>query len=230
MTCRLLLLVDGNDRSRERRVADLASTGEFEAVAVAGARAALACIGREPFDGFLIETELPDMDGVALCGRIRREYPGVPIVMLTDQVDDDGAIRGLDAGAVDVVPRATAPAVLCARLRAHLRPYERSADALLRIGPYRFRPSAKRLHDPGSGQDIALTGTEAGLLRYLCRAGRRTVPRQELMDKVLGYCAEASSHTVETHIYRLRRKLESDPRRPALLLTDGAGYCLIGAA
>jgi len=230
MACRHLLLVDADVRFRDLLSRELASTGEFAAAAAANGATAMEWLGRTPFDAVLLDLDLPDIGGILLCRHIRQQCVSAPIVMLARGATDDMVIAGLDAGAIDVIAKPASPAVVRARLRAHLRPYERSADALLRVGRFQFRPSAKRLHDPGSGRAIALTGTEAGLLRYLHCAGRRTVPRQELMDKVLGYCAEVTSHTVETHIYRLRRKLETDPRRPELLLTDGGGYCLAASA
>jgi DNA-binding response OmpR family regulator len=116
--------------------------------------------------------------------------------------------------------------VLLARLRAQLRQFELSYDATFPIGPYTFRPSAKMLVNPEANRKIHLTEKETAILKYLYRVGDRPVPREVLLDEVWGYNAGVTTHTLETHIYRLRQKIEADPSGPRLLLTEGGGYRL----
>jgi DNA-binding response OmpR family regulator len=115
--------------------------------------------------------------------------------------------------------------VLLARIRAQLRAHEQSEDAVFKIGPYAFRPAAKLLLD-AKGKKLRLTDKESNILRYLYRAGGKTVLREELLAEVWGYNAGVTTHTLETHIYRLRQKIESDAARTALLVTEGRGYRL----
>jgi DNA-binding response OmpR family regulator len=110
-----------------------------------------------------------------------------------------------------------------ARVDAHLRSHGTSEEAIYRIGPYTFRPSAKVLVE---GQKrIRLTEKETNILKYLQRAGS-TVSRDVLLHEVWGYNPAVSTHTLETHIYRLRQKIEKDPSRAQLLITESGGYRL----
>jgi len=150
----------------------------------------------------------------------------VPIVMLTGSDEEADVVRGLDSGANDYVAKPFRLAELLARLRAQLRIFENSEDAVFAIGPYVFRPSAKLLQDPVANRRIRLTEKEAAILKFLYRAGTRPVPRQVLLNEVWGYNAAVTTHTLETHIYRLRQKIEPDPQISRLLLTEGGGYRL----
>ena len=101
-----------------------------------------------------------------------------------------------------------------------------SKDAVFTIGPYTFRPSSKILLNP-EGNEVRLTEKETGVLRYLCRAGQRPVSRETLLQEVWGYNSGLTTHTLETHIYRLRQKIEKDATSPAILVTQADGYTLV---
>src|SRR5215467_5139022 len=133
------------------------------------------------------------------------------------------AVQTAKAGQIDLV---IMDAVLLARIRAHLRDYEASKDAVFTIGPYTFRPSSKILLNP-EGNEVRLTEKETGVLRYLCRAGQRPVSRETLLQEVWGYNSGLTTHTLETHIYRLRQKIEKDAASPAILVTQAGGYTLV---
>ena len=135
-------------------------------------------------------------------------------------------VRGLDAGANDYVAKPFRLAELLARLRAQLRIFENSEDAVFTIGPYTFRPSAKLLQEPMKNRRIRLTEKETSILKYLYRAGEKPVSRDELLAEVWGYNAGVTTHTLETHMYRLRQKIEADPTQPRLLLTEPGCYRL----
>ena len=153
--------------------------------------------------------------------------PGVsaPVIMLTAAAADDETVQGLDAGANDYVTKPYKFAVLLARIRAQLRSAEQSEAAVYRLGAYEFRPAAKMLLDPQQ-KKIRLTEKETNILKYLYRAGEKPVSREELLAEVWGYNAGVTTHTLETHVYRLRQKIETDPANAKLLLTEAGGYRL----
>ena len=165
------------------------------------------------------------MDGREACRLMRKTGVGAPIIMLTGAVTDSDTILGLDAGANDYVTKPFKFAVLLARIRAQLRSHEASEDAVYHIGPYEFRPAAKALFDQAA-KKIRLTEKETAILKYLYRAGEKPVSREELLTEVWGYNAGVTTHTLETHVYRLRQKIELHPSAAKLLLTEAGGYRL----
>ena len=178
------------------------------------------------YDAILLDIGLPDMDGRELCKLMRRQGVRSPVIMLTAADLDADTILGLELGANDYVTKPFRINVLLARLRAHLRQHERSEDAVMTIGPYEFHPAAKMLVEKGGKKKIRLTDKEASILKYLFRAGDRPVARDVLLNEVWGYNAGVTTHTLETHIYRLRQKIEKDPASAAILITDRGGYRL----
>jgi len=116
--------------------------------------------------------------------------------------------------------------VLLARIRAQLRQHEQSEDAVFKIGPYTFKPSAKMLVDDGD-KKVRLTEKETAILKFLYRTGVKTVGRDILLHEVWGYNSGVTTHTLETHIYRLRQKIERDPSNAELLVTEAGGYKLV---
>jgi DNA-binding response OmpR family regulator len=107
-----------------------------------------------------------------------------------------------------------------------LRQYDTSEDAVFTIGPYTFRPSSKLLLNP-DGSKVRLTEKETSILRYLYRAGQRPVSRETLLQEVWAYNSGVTTHTLETHIYRLRQKIEKDATAPTILVTEAGGYKLM---
>jgi DNA-binding response OmpR family regulator len=176
-------------------------------------------------DLILLDVDLPDFDGREACRRIRASGIATPVIMLTAAAEDDDTVQGLDAGANDYVTKPYKFAVLLARIRVQLRDYEHSEGAVFRLGAYEFRPAAKMLIDP-QARKIRLTEKETNILKYLYRAGEKPVSREELLAEVWGYNAGVTTHTLETHVYRLRQKIESDPANAKLLLTEAGGYRL----
>jgi DNA-binding response OmpR family regulator len=150
----------------------------------------------------------------------------MPILMLTGADQEQDIVRGLDSGANDYIAKPFRVSELTARLRAQLRVFDNSEDAVFTVGPYTFRPSAKLLLEVARSRKIRLTEKEAAILKYLYRAGGRPVGRQILLNEVWGYNSAVTTHTLETHIYRLRQKIEPDPSHARLLLTEGGGYRL----
>ena len=176
-------------------------------------------------DLILLDVDLPDFDGREVCRRVRSAGISAPIIMLTASTGEIDTISGLDAGANDYVTKPFRFAVLLARIRAQLRSHEQSEDAVFRIGPYEFRPAAKLLVD-AKQKKVRLTEKETNILKYLYRAGEKPVSREELLAEVWGYNAGVTTHTLETHVYRLRQKIERDAGGAKLLLTETGGYRL----
>ena len=224
---RKILIVDDDPALRHSLAEQLEQHGEFSAAECDTATEALATAGRERFDAILLDIGLPDMDGRELCRRMRSAGVSAPIVMLTAADSETDTVTGLDAGANDYVTKPFRLSVLLARLRAHLRQSEHSDDAVLTIGPYTFQPGAKLMIDGGARKKVRLTEKETAILKYLYRAGDRVIGRDTLLGEVWGYNAGVTTHTLETHVYRLRQKIERDPAHAEILITEPGGYRLM---
>src|ERR671927_836409 len=223
---RKILIVDDDSDLRDTLVEQLSLHDEFEASAVdTGAKGASAAKANSP-DLVLMDVGLPDTDGREVVRSLRKGGFKAPIIMLTGHDTDSDTILGLESGANDYVTKPFRFAVLLARIRAQLRQHEASEDAVFNIGPYTFRPSSKLLVHP-KGNKVRLTEKETAILRYLYRAGRRPVSRDILLQEVWGYNSGVTTHTLETHIYRLRQKIEKDPSHAELLVTETGGYKLV---
>ncbi len=225
---RPVLIVDDDAALRATLCEQLALEGEFapeEAGTAAEAEEVLTGANSR-FDAVLLDIGLPDGDGRELCVRLRRQGLKIPIIMLTGADAEQDVVRGLDAGANDYIAKPFRLNELLARLRAQLRVFDNSEDAIFIVGPYSFRPSAKLLMEAARNRKIRLTEKESAILKYLYRAGGRPVGRQVLLNEVWGYNSAVTTHTLETHIYRLRQKIEPDPGNARLLLTEGGGYRL----
>jgi DNA-binding response OmpR family regulator len=225
MRNRRILIVDDDTALRQSLAEQLERHGEFMSRDCDSAAAALEIIRHERFDAVLLDIGLPDMDGRDLCRQLRRAGINVPVVMLTAADSEADTVLGLDAGANDYVTKPFRLNELLARLRAHLRQSEQSDDAVFAIGPYTFRPSAKLMTDASGRKKVRLTEKEAAILKFLYRAGR-AIGRDTLLGEVWGYNAGVTTHTLETHVYRLRQKIERDPARAEILLTEPGGYRL----
>ncbi len=224
---RTILVVDDDESLRRSLAEQLRLFEEFETVETENAAQALAAVRSHRIDAMLLDVGLPDMDGRELCRLLRRNGITVPIIMLTAAEGEADTILGLEAGANDYVTKPFRLGVLLARLRAHLRQHEQSDNAVFTIGPYSFRPSSKLLVDTARNNKIRLTDKEAAILKYLYRAGNRVIGRETLLHEVWGYNPGVNTHTLETHVYRLRQKIERDPGHAEILVTEAGGYRLV---
>lgn len=220
-----ILIVDDDADLRGALAEQLELHEEFRAAQAGTAAEGLAMARESRADLILLDVDLPDMDGREACRLLRKDGVRTPVVMLTGADTDADTVLGLDAGANDYVTKPFRFAVLLARIRAHMRSHEQSEDAVFRIGPYEFRPANKMLVN-GSGKKIRLTEKETNILKYLYRSGSHPVSREELLTEVWGYNAGVTTHTLETHVYRLRQKIEPDPANARLLVTEAGGYRL----
>jgi len=199
----------------------LAQGSQFHAEAVppeAGWALLAGAAGR--IDASLLDAATPL--GPAYWGpRLREAGGGRPVVLLGGQAET------LPEGISERVAKPVRVPELLARLHALLATFEASPGAAIALPGYAFHPTGKALLTP-DGARIRLTEKEAAILLYLHRAAGRPVPRGELLGEVWGYSSLVTTHTLETHIYRLRRKIEADPQEARLLLTDEGGYRLEG--
>ncbi|CDG34013.1 DNA-binding response regulator [Parasaccharibacter sp. TMW2.1882] len=224
-----ILIVDDDDALRLLLAEQLGEEEAYrveQAATIAAAREVMDHSSGGRTDILLLDVNLPDGDGRDFCAGLRERGIHIPIIMMTGSHDEDDVIRGLDAGANDYVAKPFRMGELKARLRAQLRLFENSEDVVFDIGPYVFHPARKQLVDQKKGQRIHLTEKETAILKYLYRAGGQPVERDVLLHEVWGYHASVTTHTLETHIYRLRQKIEPDHGRAGILLTEGGGYCL----
>ncbi len=225
MAQRKTLLIVDDDADLRGAVAEQLQAEDFNILEAATAGEGVRVASAQRPDLVLLDVDLPDFDGREACRRMRAAGVAAPVIMLTAAAADEDTVQGLDSGANDYVTKPYRFAVLLARIRAQLRSAEHSEAAVYRLGTYEFRPSAKMLLD-AQQKKIRLTEKETNILKYLYRAGEKPVSREELLAEVWGYNAGVTTHTLETHVYRLRQKIESDPANARLLLTEAGGYRL----
>ncbi len=221
-----ILLVDDEADLRDALAEQLKLHDAFETETAGDGASAIEAAKGGRFDAILLDVGLPDMDGREVCKALRRNNVACPIIMLTAMDGDADTILGLDSGANDYIPKPFRLPVLLARLRAHLRQHEASEDAVFTVNRYTFRPGAKLLVDEAANKKVHLTDKETSILRFLYRAGRRPVSRETLLNEVWGYNPGVTTHTLETHVYRLRQKIEADPSNAEILVTEPGGYKL----
>jgi DNA-binding response OmpR family regulator len=220
-----ILLVDDDEHLRTALAEQLELHEEYQ-TAEAGAEA-LAALESEVYEAILLDVALPDMDGRDVCRVLRRKGVHTPVIMLTGLDGEADAILGLDSSANDYVVKPFRLGVLLARLRAHMRQHELSEDAAFAVGPYTFKPSAKLLHHIRKDTDVSLSDKESAILKFLYRAGDAVVSCDTLYSEIWDYSATLMTHTLQTHIYRLRQKIEENPSRPQILISEPGGYRLV---
>ena len=221
-----LLLVEDDDAIRETLRDQLQE--EFFVVEAARGAEALKLAKASIYELIILDAGLPDMNGLDVCKLMRRAGINAPVIMLTGADTEADTVLGLDWGANDYVTKPFKMGLLLARIHAQLRQYDRSEGAILTIGPYTFRPAAKIIIDTENGdRKIRLTEKETAILKYLFRAGETVIGRDVLLNEVWGYDSGVTTHTLETHVYRLRQKIERDPSNAEILITEPGGYRLI---
>jgi DNA-binding response OmpR family regulator len=225
-TQKKITIIDDDDMLRDTLKEQFSLHDEYAISDFPTATAGIKAVKQDLPDLVILDVNMPDMDGREACKVLRRNGYKGPVIMLTAQNSDSDVILGLDSGANDYVAKPFRFAVLLARIRSHLRQHEQSEDAVFRVGPYTFKPSAKLMVSEDN-KKIRLTEKETAIIKFLYRAGVQSVSRETLLADVWGYNAAVSTHTLETHIYRLRQKIERDPTHAEILVTEGGGYRLI---
>ncbi|MBI5138075.1 MAG: response regulator transcription factor [Nitrospirae bacterium] len=186
----------------------------------------LALALSQPFDLVVLDLMLPGVDGLTICRRLRERSPGLPIVMVTAKDAEVDRVVGLEMGADDYVVKPFSVRELVARVKAVLRRAGAAppqADALLKGHGLELDPARRRVTLDGA--EVILTAREFDLLHHFMRHPGLVFTRAQLLDRVWGYGHEGYEHTVNSHINRLRAKIEADPAHPTRVLTVwGVGY------
>jgi len=222
-----VLIVDSNIDIQEILEEQLETDNEFITESVANGHLAIEKTSLSYYDIIIMDIELPDINGCDVCRVMRKNGVKSPIVMLSKSAADVDTILGLDSGANDYIVKPFKVNVLMARLRARIRESEQSEHAVFQIGHYSFRPLDKTMENNRSNQKIRLTEKETAIVKFLYLASNSVVSRDLLLDEVWGYNAGVTTHTLETHVYRLRQKIEDDPSNAIILVTEPSGYRIV---
>ena len=227
MAAKKILLVDDDNPLRESLAEELLATGNYQVDQASGAKVGLQLATSKTYDMMILDVSMPEMNGCEVCAALREKGIATPIIMLTGADSDAEVVQGLQAGANDYVTKPFSLDVLLARMKVHLNQFEQTDKAIFKIGPYDFSPSGRQLVNRSDGSKVRLTDKETAILKYLYRLEGRAATRENLLDEVWGYNPNVTTHTLETHIYRLRQKIEPDTSNASLLLTTEGGYCLV---
>lgn len=228
MSRRILIVEDNRD------LADLLKIHlndlSYEVDKVHDGNAGLAAATKTAYDLLILDVMLPGMDGLELCRRLRASVAYVPILMLTSKSSELDRVLGLELGADDYVTKPFSINELLARVKAVFR----RAEAL-KAAPVKAVVNAIELNDLRINLDkrevtlanraVELTAKEFDLLAFFAQQPGRVFTRNQLLDQVWGYGHEGYEHTVNSHINRLRAKIEVNPAQPRYILTVwGVGY------
>ncbi len=182
-------------------------------------------IGSSDPDLIILDVSLPDGNGVEICRKLRARGYAKPIIMLTGQDSEADVIAGLEAGANDYVIKPMRLGELLARIKSQLHQHKASDTARFTIGDISFVPANKLLFSADGNRKVLLTEKEATILKFLYRAHPGGLTKEQLLSEVWGFQQGLSTHTVETHIYRLRQKIQRLSNEP-IILTTRMGYSL----
>jgi DNA-binding response OmpR family regulator len=217
-----ILVVEDEAALRDGLV-DLFGGDGHDVVAVADGVAAVAVGVAEAFDVIVLDLMLPRLDGLEVCRRLRAARPGAPILLLTARGSEDDKVRGLGDGADDYVTKPFSARELLARVRALGRRAPAAIDERIDVDGAVL--DLARLRVVRDGALAALTPREVGMLRWLHRHRGRVVTRAELLERVWGMRGDLETRAVDMAVAVLRKKVERDPARPAIIVSvKGAGY------
>jgi two-component system response regulator MprA len=216
------LVVDDERAVRESLRRALQLEGYEVELAEDGADALAKLNGGAP-DAVILDVQMPAIDGLEVCRRIRREGNSVPVLMLTARAEVESRVAGLDAGADDYLPKPFALEELLARLRALLR-RSGGTDEMLRFEDVELDPATREVRR--AGELIELTRTEFNLLELFMRNPRQVLTRSTIFERVWGYDFGFASNSLDVYIGYLRRKTEAGDRPRLIQTVRGVGYAL----
>ena len=228
--CAHVLVAEDDVRQAEVLRRYLEADGH-QTVVVHDGRSALDHARRQPPDLLVLDVMMPQLDGLNVC-RILRQESDLLVLMLTARAEEDDLLLGLDLGADDYLTKPYSPRELMARVRTLLRRVNRSpagASAVRRVGPLHVDPSRHEV--TMHGRPVECTPGEFAILAAMAEQPDRVFTRAQLLEHTSGFDRNSTDRTIDVHVMNLRRKIESDPRRPAHLVTVyGVGYKLTEGA
>ena len=220
-----IITIEDDPHLLETLVSQLSLEEDFEVYGASNLSDGKELIKSKDTDLVLLDVVLPDGDGRDMCRWIRTEGYTMPILMLTGQDSEMDTIEGLEAGANDYIAKPLRLGELLARIRSQLRQYQNQENARIKIGAFHFIQGQKTLSHRESGKTLNLTEKEASIIKYLLKKNGDVTPKSELLEQVWGYGDQISTHTLETHIYRLRQKIGFVDEQPFIITKDN-GYQL----
>ena len=227
-----ILLIQADDKlaSLER---DYMEINGYQATVCQSGKSVLQEAAKGAYNLILLDLALPDMDGIALCHRLRKMFD-IPIVIITASGNEEEIIRGLGMGADDYIERAVSPNIMIAVIKARLAQYNRllksreSEDSILTLGNITLNTDTHRCYVKGA--EITLTHKEYELLLFLLKNEDVVFSKEELYEQIWGFEAIGDTATVAVHINRLREKIEQECMQPHYIQTVwGVGYRLSSA-
>ncbi len=223
-----VLVVDDEPQIRRALRLVLRANG-YEVAEVGTGEGALDALVIQPFDLMILDLMLPDVDGVEVCRRLR-EWSRLPVVVLSAHAEEEVKVRALDQGADDYVTKPFSAPELLARMRSAMRRASVNtapSEPIVRTGGGDVEIDLVRRLITRGGQDVHLTPTEYDLLRVLTSEAGRVITHGNLLRSVMGRGYEDATGTLRVHIASLRKKLEANPARPRIIVTEpGIGYRL----
>ena len=220
-----IITIEDDQHLLETLVDQLSQEDEFEVYGAPNLAEGRELINYHDPDLVLLDVMLPDGDGRDMCRWIRGQGFVMPILMLTGQDSEADTIDGLEAGANDYIAKPLRLGELLARIRTHLRQYQHQENARIKIGAFHFIQGRKILSHRETGETLNLTEKESAIIKYLLKKSGQVTPKSELLEEVWGYGDQISTHTLETHIYRLRQKINYVDDTP-FIVTKENGYQL----
>lgn len=224
---KILLLISAQPERFRDQIANLEMFGEFRVKQTATWHEAAEEIVQNTFDIVMVDYLICEAGGAAVCNFLRRHDSSIPIIVFADEYSKTELVLCLNSGANDYVTGTDDPVVIAARVRAQLRARLREGYQRTRVGKFWFIRDQRVLLDVEKDRTIQLTVREADLLFHLAQNSNKSVRIDDIYQKVWFYRGPINSHTVQTHIYRLRQKIEADPSKPTVLVSTGSGYCLV---
>lgn len=220
-----VMLVDDDDTLRTVLHQQLSAEGILQIEEAGSVAEAHQKIGAFAPDIILLDVQLPDGNGFMICKKLRDAGFDKPILMLTGQDSEDDIIQGLEAGANDYIAKPMRMRELLARMRTHLRQHQQSDEARFDVLGFDFVPATKTIMTKDKAAKVLLTEKETMIMKMLIRRTPDAVSREELLSEIWGFQKGLTTHTLETHIYRLRQKFTQLSELP-LIETADDGYRL----
>ena len=220
-----ILLIESDVDLREALCEQLRGTDQFEVFSSNNNTETIEKLRVQSYDMIVIDLHPLNNEGLEACRLTYAQNVKCPILLLTERNEISRTVFGQDTRASDFILKPFKFPILLARINIQLRKYEKSYDSALTLGPYIFHPAMKILKTDDNNE-IQLTEKETDILKFLYHTVEDVVPRDILLHEVWGYNNSVTTHTLETHIYRLRQKIERNPSVAELLVTESGGYRL----